>query len=179
MPWPRFLSRPLVRAAVLIVPAAVAIALWLRSSAPTTLLIVRHADRAGREDALSPLGVARAAALAHVIGNDNVTAIYHSDTSRARDTAAPLARALGVTPTSYVAKDVSGLLHDIFAGHRGEQVLVVGHSNTVPQLIRAAGGPELADLAENEFDKLFVLTTGSGLGRTANLVRLRYGQPSP
>jgi hypothetical protein len=58
-------------------------------------------------------------------------------------------------------------------------VLIVGHSNTVPQIIRAAGGPELPDLPENEFDNLFVLTACSCFGARAHLVRLQYGQPSP
>jgi hypothetical protein len=52
-------------------------------------------------------------------------------------------------------------------------VLVVGHSNTVPQIIRAAGGLDLPDLAEDAFEDLFVLTA-FGRGRRATLVHLTY-----
>ena len=57
------------------------------SSRPTTVMIVRHADRVTSQDVLSPAGVARAQELAHVAMKANIAAIYHSDTNRARQTA--------------------------------------------------------------------------------------------
>lgn len=87
-----------------------------------------------------PEGVVRAQALAHAAGLAGVTAVYHSDTNRTRDTAAPLARALGLTPVVYPANDVAGVVAQVFADHRGETVLVVGHSNPVPLIIAEAGG---------------------------------------
>jgi broad specificity phosphatase PhoE len=175
MPW---FERPLrlwILAALVIVSCALAIGAWVLDAAPTTLLIVRHADRADRDDALSPRGTARAAALARALARANLRAIYHSDTSRARDTAAPLAALLGLTPKVRPARDTSGLVREILTEHRGEQVLIVGHSNTVPQMIRAAGGPDLPDLAEDAFDDLFVLTAVGRVGRRVTLVHLTYG----
>lgn len=142
----------------------------------TTLLIVRHADRQGSEDALSEAGNRRALDLARAGEKAGVTAIYHSDTHRTRLTAEPLAHALGITPVELPGKDIDGLLKHVFANHCGGTVLIVGHSNTVPLIIAAAGGPVMPELPEYEFDNLFVLTVGGGKrSDAATLVNLRYG----
>jgi broad specificity phosphatase PhoE len=152
---------------------------WWFCGRATTLLIVRHADREGAADALSAAGVARAQELVHVGEKAGLVAIYRSDTIRARDTAAPLAAALGLAAVTYPANDTAALVSDIFADHRGEKVLVVGHSNTVPDIIEAAGGPVLADIDDEEFDNLFVVTVcRCGFRRTA-VVNLQYGAASP
>ena len=146
---------------------------------PTTLVVVRHADRDHDRDALTPAGAARAADLAHVAAKLAPAAIYHSDTQRTRDTAAPLAQALGLSPIERAAGDVDGLVADILDRWRGQRVIVVGHGNTVPQIIRAAGGPTLPDIDHDEFDNLFVLRVCSCWPRRAELVQLQYGAPSP
>jgi broad specificity phosphatase PhoE len=152
---------------------------WWFCGRATTLLIARHAERDGGSDALSAAGAARAQELVHVGEKSGIVAIYRSDTIRARDTAAPLAAALGLTPVVYPANDTAALVNDIFAGHRGEKVLVVGHSNTVPDIIEAAGGPASPDIDDDEFDNLFVLTAcRCGFRRTA-ILNLQYGAASP
>jgi broad specificity phosphatase PhoE len=145
----------------------------------TTLVLVRHADRDGSRDALTASGVARSRALLHALEKLGLARVFHSDTVRARDTAAPLALALGLPIVERPAADIDGLLEEITRQHRGERVLVVGHSNTVPKIIAAAGGPALPDLAHDEFDDLFVLDVcGCGRRRT-ELRRFQYGAPSP
>lgn len=152
---------------------------WLRCGSATTLLIVRHADRPATEDALSTAGLARARELLRVVRKAGVRAIYHSDTNRARQTAQPLATTLGITPVEIPGKDIDRLVGHIFANHRGATVLVVGHSNTVPRIITAAGGPALGDLAEDEFDNLFVLEVCPCRRGVARLLNLEYGSSSP
>lgn len=152
---------------------------WSRCGEPTTLILVRHADREGNQDALSPAGVVRARELLHVSERLGLSAIYQSNTVRARDTAAPLASALGLAPIERPAGEVAALVNEVLSEHRGGRVLVVGHGNTVPQLIAAAGGPVLPDIAHDEFDRLFVLTAcRCWPGRTA-LAELQYGAASP
>jgi broad specificity phosphatase PhoE len=152
---------------------------WFRCGTETTFLISRHADRVASQDALSPEGLVRAQELVHVGEKAGIVAIYHSDTERARQTAAPLAAALGITPMVYPANDVTPLVSQIFSDHRGEKVFVIGHSNTVPQIIVAAGGPSLPSLMEAEFDNLFVLSSCRCWRGHAALVSLQYGAPSP
>ncbi len=147
--------------------------------ASTTILVVRHAERPGQADSLSEAGFARAKTLAHVAGRASVKAIYHSDTRRTTLTAEPLAHELGIEPTVYPAKEIEALIARIFAEHEGEAVLVVGHSNTVAMIVAAAGGPQIDDLADNEFDKLFIVTTKPCRRGLATLIELEYGEPSP
>ncbi len=152
---------------------------WFRCGPETTLLIARHADRVSNQDALSPAGLARAQELIHVVEKAGVTAIYHSDTERARQTAAPLATALGLTPSVYPANNTAELVAAIFANHEGQKVLVIGHSNTVPLIIAAAGGPTIPDILPDEFDNLFVVTACRCRRASTTLVNLQYGLPSP
>ena len=143
----------------------------------TTILLVRHADRAGKADSLSVVGVERSEELLRVASAAGITAIYHSDTRRTRDTAAPLAQALHIKLDEYPAKDSNALIQRILHDHAGETVLVVGHSNTIPSIIRAAGGPLIPDLEEFVYDGLYVLHVPRCDGPT-RLTELKYGAPS-
>jgi broad specificity phosphatase PhoE len=169
----------LVAALAILAVSAAAVGYGWRCSAPTTLLIVRHADRAGTRDELDPAGVLRAKDLVRVVERAGISAIYHSNTARARDTAAPLALALGLAPIERNATDVAGLVEAVLEDHRGQRVFVVGHSNTVPQIIGAVGGPALPDLEHEEYDELFVLTRCGCWRPATELVRLQYGAMSP
>ena len=147
--------------------------------AATTILVVRHAERPGEADSLSAAGFDRAQILSHVAANAGVKAIYHSDTKRNQLAAAPTAKALGITPTVYPAKETDALVAKIFAEHEGDVVLVVGHSNTVAKIIAAAGGPTIPDLADDEFDRLFVVVAPPCRCGSSTLVEVQYGAPSP
>lgn len=152
---------------------------WFGCGTETTFLIARHADRVANQDALSPEGLARAQELVHVGEKAGIAAIYRSDTERARQTVAPIAAALGITPEIYPANNTAVLVSQIFVEHRGGKVFVVGHSKTVPQIILAAGGPSLPNIADGEFDNLFVLTVCRCRRGLATLVDLQYGAISP
>lgn len=174
---PKYRAGLLLGAIAVIVP--IGLMWWFWCGPSTTLVLVRHADRDGQLDALTTAGTARAQELAHVGIKTQFAAIYRSDTNRSRDTAAPLAMASGLTPIVYPANNVDQLVTTIFADHRGDKVLVVGHSNTVPNIIKAAGGPALPDIDQEEFDNLFVLTV-CRCGRThVTLLNLQYGAASP
>jgi broad specificity phosphatase PhoE len=82
-------------------------------------------------------------------------------------------------PETYPAKECAALVKRILHDHAGQTVLVVGHSNTVPLLIAAAGGPKIADVDEKEFDGLYIVSVSGTPECGATLVRLQYGTPSP
>jgi broad specificity phosphatase PhoE len=149
------------------------------AASPTTVLVVRHADRDGQNDALTAAGEARAKELVHVAGKAGVSAIYCTKTVRSRKTAEPLATASQLTPVELDPKDVDGLAKKIREDQKGKTVLVVAHSNTVPLILAALGGPKLPDLAETDFDDLYVLTLSSGSPAEAGLASLQYGAPTP
>ena len=85
------------------------------------------------------------------------------------------------SPIQYVypANDVDPLVASILADHRGQKVLVVGHSNTVPDIIEAAGGPSLPDIDGREFDNLFFFTVCRCGRKRVTLLSLQYGAASP
>jgi phosphohistidine phosphatase SixA len=125
------------------------------------IFIVRHAERAaisGRvpsDTGLSETGRERAKALAHELKDAQITGIYTREYKRTKETAAPLAEALGVRPEVISADDLRGLLAKLKSA-RGN-VLVVGHSNTVPQIINALGVRGRVTIAESDYDNLFVI----------------------
>lgn len=142
---------------------------------PVTVLLVRHAEKAAAPADNPPLteaGRARAKLLASVLQDVNLTAVYTSEFARTRATAQPVAAAQGLTITEVPSSD-SARLTKLVAAQKGKTVLVVGHTNTVPTLVRSLGGPSF-HIDESEFDKLFVLTVHAP--GQAVLVTLRYGQ---
>ena len=141
--------------------------------AQTAVFVVRHAEKASdsseRDVPLSEEGKARAERLAAMLKDAGVTAIYSTDTVRTRSTAEPLARAGSRTVRIY--SDVAALA-DALKREPEAVVLVVGHSNTVPQLLSALGVREKIEIGDREYDRLFVVSPrGSG---EPVLLRLRY-----
>jgi broad specificity phosphatase PhoE len=173
------LLRLLAAALVLAAPATA------QSPAPgtTTVIIVRHAEKAAEPAADPPLtaaGVARAEALVDVVKDAGVQAIVSTRFARTRTTVAPAAARLGLTVETVDARardHVQALAARILAAHRGTTVLVSGHSNTVPEIVAALGAPKPAAICDAEYDNLFVVTVPpSG---AATVVRARYGAVSP
>lgn len=146
------------------------------SSSVTTIVVVRHAERLNATDTtpLSPAGFQRARALRHALDSAGIQAIFVSDKLRSRQTADSL-RIAHSLPQVQIPKDSISQLLDSLRARTGQRLLVVGHSDTVPQII-AAYGFEPQTIAENEFDKMFILTVRQ---RATRLLRLQYGAPSP
>jgi broad specificity phosphatase PhoE len=87
-----------------------------------------------------------------------ITAIYATEYKRTQQTAAPLAKALGLT-VNLVAADAADVVKQL-ASAKGN-VLVVGHSNTVPDVIKGLGVTAPVTIGDDDFDNLFIVTTGA------------------
>lgn len=146
-----------------------------RDSSIATFLLVRHAEKdtlvAGNDPPLRAEGLVRAQELVHIAGAAGVSTIYVTHWTRNRQTAGPIAAALGESLT--VVDPVDETLRRLKARHFGETVLVVGHSNTVPQIVAGLTGRTL--VSPVRYDGLWVITLGRD-GRTT-LASLRYGAP--
>ena len=166
-----------VRACVLVV-GLVLVSAW-RADAQQAIIVVRHAERAdqSRDAALSSEGQVRAGALATLLKSSGVTHIVTSEFLRTRQTAAPLAAALGLTPEQVAARDQAALVDKLRALDPASIVLVVGHSNTIPPLVAALGGPKLPEIADSDYDDMFVLVPRQG--QPTSLVRLTFGRSTP
>jgi broad specificity phosphatase PhoE len=168
--------------------APLALAFLLSGAAPrpvsdTVVLLVRHAEKAGASGdvALSPDGEARARALVDVARQAGVSAVITTQFQRTKQTAAPLAKSLGITPDVIEAKGAtdahaSAIADAIRQRFAGRVVLVVGHSNTVPAIIAALGAPKFPDLCDEQYDALFVVVLPSDA--SPRLIRSRYGATS-
>ena len=150
------------------------------SAAPnpvTTVILVRHAEKASNDNdpPLSVEGLKRANALERTLAGVKLDAIYVTQYQRTRDTAAPTAQAKGLTSIVRNTGDTyaADMAKHILAQHRGQTVLVVGHTNTTINLLRAFGVPNLQTMPESEYDNLFVLTDVDGAA--PNVVALRFG----
>jgi broad specificity phosphatase PhoE len=145
------LFRPL--AALLLLAAAGCASTPARPPEPSWY-VMRHLQKAdGPDPALSAQGSRNAERLASWFGEDRPAAIYVSTTRRARETAAPLAARLGLTAKEYDPRDAPGLAARVKA--EAGTVLVVGHSNTVPEIVAQLGGARPADLAETDYGDIF------------------------
>ncbi len=155
-------------------------ATWLWSTADsTTVILIRHAEKelgSIADPPLSAAGEERAQLLARMFGTTSapgrVEVIYVTPTLRSRMTAAPLAARLGLTPL--VASDaeprafVRRLLHD----HGGARVLVIGHADTLPDIVRLLSGQAVPPLGDQEYGTVYIVSVPR-IGR-ANLLRLAY-----
>jgi broad specificity phosphatase PhoE len=163
--------------------AALALAPPLAAQARTVVL-VRHAEKAAPsgDPALSAAGEARAAELARVLADWRLDAVIVSQFRRTQLTAAPVAKARGLTPQVVSAgDDVAGHAASVAAAVRalpaGSAALVVGHSNTLGPIVGALGGPNFGDLCDGEYASLFVLDLPPGA--PPRLLRATYGAPDP
>lgn len=143
------------------------------------IILVRHAEKAldqGNDPGLTEDGAARARSLNSVLGHAGVGAIITTEWQRTRLTAAPLAKTLGIDPI--VLSTVSGdamphpkRVAEAVRALPAEVVLIVGHSNTVPQIILALGGPQTVEIGDADYSNLFLLWRREGKAR---LVRSQY-----
>lgn len=152
---------------------------------PSTVILVRHAEKAAapREDpVLTEAGAQRSIDLASALASARVTAVFATQFQRTQLTAKPSADANGLTPI-IIRAGVPGVTHaDAVAAAvkslpAGDVVLVVGHSNTIPAIVAALGGPKLPDLCDAQYATLFILEfPPSGAPR---LIRATYGATDP
>ena len=159
---------------------AVAVLLMAAGDAPAqqAVIVVRHAEKADQtpDTALSPAGGARAKALAGLLRGTGVTHVITSEYLRSRQTAAPLAAALGLTIEQVPARDLPALVARLRAVDPASIVVVVGHSNTIPPMLTALGWPHALTLQDGDYDEVFVMAPNAG--QRASMVRLKYGHPS-
>jgi broad specificity phosphatase PhoE len=173
------MNRKWIYSIAVIAALVVVVPWWWLCGAQTTVMLIRHADRSGSLDALSPAGFVRAQELVHVMEKAGLQAIIRSEFTRTQQTAAPLAAVTGLTPIVIASSDIQAVVDEIRNNQRGRRVLVVGHSNTVPSIIAGLGGPTLPNIDDNEFDNLFVMTLCRCRWFVAPPINLQYGAASP
>jgi phosphohistidine phosphatase SixA len=154
---------------------------------PKTVFLIRHAEKEDEPRQDPPLkkeGVARSQELARLLSGAGIKAIYTSQFTRTKQTAEPLAMKLGLTSTTISLKSnpsnprliaeesTADVVNKILQGS-GENVLLVGHSNSIPDVIKMLGGDVVPTIDERKFDDLFVVTVYAK-GK-AKVTQIKYG----
>jgi broad specificity phosphatase PhoE len=157
-------------------------AAWVWGTAGSTnVIVIRHAEKdvsvSATDPPLSEAGEARAALLARMLGDakapGHVDAIYVSPALRNRRTAAPLAARLGISETVVTADDPRALARRVLNEHGGGRVLIVGHTDTVPQIVAAlSGNSKIPEIGDQEYGTMYIVAVPR-IGH-ANLLRLNY-----
>jgi broad specificity phosphatase PhoE len=145
------------------------------------VIVVRHAERADggagagtgamtaqTDPPLSEAGTARAQTLVKTLGDAGITAIYTTEYKRTQDTVKPLAAKLGLTPQTMPARDTAALAAKLKGAHAADVVLVAAHSNTVPAIIKAFGGPDVT-VPDDQYDTIFIVVPATGA-----LTKIKY-----
>ena len=147
---------------------------------PSLVVLVRHAEKAAQpadDPSLTDHGRERATALALAMAHAPPSAIVVSSRKRTAETAVPTAMTFGITPT-VASLDGGAAAHiaAVVAAVRSQRgvVLVIGHSNTIPAVIKALGGPALPDICDASYNLLFTLLLPKD-GKPAQLVVSQYG----
>ena len=128
-----------------------------------TLYLVRHAEKVAdgsRDPDLTDAGRERALEIAARLKNKDIQDIWSSDYQRTRETAAPLAKDLGLEIKIYNPKEQEKLLAQLKESHNN--ALIAGHSNTIPELARLLCACEVDDMEESEYDRLIVVSINNG-----------------
>jgi len=139
----------------------------------TVVYVVRHAERAEdgtRDPVISLPGWDRSRLLAEMLTDADLTHIHTTDYRRTRSTGRPTADATGLTMELYDPRDLEGFaeqLREMPGRH-----LVLGHSNTTPQLVSLLGGDPGDPIEETEYDRLYIVTL---VGDGASTVLIRFG----
>lgn len=154
-------------ALILTIPLSLALA----ADATPVIFVVRHAEKAttaGNDPDLSVAGQKRAETLAHILRDSQITSVFVTEFKRTQETAAPTAKATHLEPTAVSAKDVAGLVAKLRA--LNGNALVVGHGNTIPDLIKALRITAPIAISEDDYTEIFVVS----LGDPPQLLRLHY-----
>ncbi len=158
-----------------IVPALITlVGLVHAAAAQSTIFLVRHAEKAegapgsgeAKDPGLSETGRARAESLATVLKDAGISAIFATEYQRTQQTAEPLAHAIQLDVNLVPAKETAMLVSKL--KETQGNALVVGHSNTIPDILKALGATVVYSLDEGDYDNLFVFVPGA----TPQLIRL-------
>lgn len=178
-------SRMVGQLSMIVLATALSVRAAVAQSMPSMVVLVRHAEKAtvgGSDPSLSELGQTRAKALATALADAGVTSVITTTYKRTFETSDVLANARNIkTEKVAIAGSTAAHIESIVSAvkkHPGETVLVVGHSNTIPAIVTALGGPKMPDLCDSNYATMFIVHMNAD-GKPANVVRTRYGAAEP
>ncbi len=127
--------------------------------AQQAIFIVRHAEKLDNSDdpPLSVEGYQRAARLVGMLSDVGIAAIFGTERQRTIQTAQPLADRLGLEVSAIPRAGTDRLVETLHSRHADDVVFVVGHSDTLPTILKALGVQEPITIGAAEYDNVFVV----------------------
>jgi phosphohistidine phosphatase SixA len=156
---------------------ALATCMPLPASANATMIyLTRHAEKSatGTDPALTTEGLTRAQNIAAALKKSGIKYIYSTAYVRTQQTAQPLSQVLSLPVQTYDPSQLASFAQQLRA--LPDNSMVVGHSDTTPELIRQLGGDPGSEIAETEFDRLYQVAIGQDGSVTTTLMN---SLPSP
>lgn len=155
------------------------------SSTETVCILLRHAEKEnfGTDPNLASAGKLRAEELKRLLVNVHIDNIYTTPYNRTRQTAGPLAESKGITVKEYIpAATIAAtqlFINTILAQNQGKVVVIVGHSNTISDMVKVLSNNTLnVTISETQFDNIFI-TKNSAMAGSEFAVQKKYGQITP
>jgi phosphohistidine phosphatase SixA len=155
---------------ILILFLSIFVALSAASAEPF-VIIVRHAERDNndpKDPDISEAGRARAEALAKILKDSRIRAIFVTEFKRTQETALPISKSTGIAPIVVEGQDIPGLMSKLH--QLSGNALVIAHGNTIPDIIKAIGIDSRVEIPDEDYTDFFVVT----LGNKPQLLQLRY-----
>ena len=142
--------------------------------AQKAIVVVRHAEKVDEsaDPALSATGIARAEALARALKSMDIKAVYVTQYQRTRLTADVVMKSRDLKPIEVHSDKTPELAERMKKEFPNDVVLTVGHSNSVPRLLKILGVTEKVEIAHEEYDNLFIVVPAASGPPT--LIRLRF-----
>jgi len=141
---PRLTGVAVALTALLLLPQGVSATSTVRKPAkrPSRVILVRHAEKEhgmGRDPPLTQRGSERAEALMQALEGVPIDVVFVTQFRRTLETAEPLVKERGLEPASLPAGRWRALVRELKTRHPNQTILVVGHSFTLPQIVRHLG----------------------------------------
>ncbi len=154
--------------------ALVLLSLTTPAVAQKAIVVVRHAEKVDEsaDPQLSAAGMARARALEKALKSMDIKAVYVTQYQRTWLTADDLMKARGLKPIQVQADATPQLVERMRKEFPDDVVLTVGHSNSVPRLLKILGVTETVEIGHDEYDNLFIVVPRASGAPT--LLRLRF-----
>lgn len=151
-------------------------------STETVLILLRHAEKEslGNDPELSTDGKMRAEELKKLLKNVHVDAVFTTPFNRTHQTVAPLAAEKKLSVKEYSPRETpQQLIENILAQNRGKVVVIVGHSNTIPEMVKILSNNTIdAKINDAQFDNIFVIKNSS-VTQTVSAVHKKFGKITP
>ncbi len=152
------------------------------SSCTSYYYVVRHAEKTSNDcnaPLASPAGFTRANVLKDTLLAKGIDSVFVSTCLRTQQTAQPLASAINRPMRQFDPTDPSTqILITRLKKIKGKEVLVVGHTSTVPAIVLGLSGRTISPIADTDFDNMYIVKRKTFLWTTKTLNHVTYGVPT-